>query len=105
VLVLIVLWGLLGAAGEPVRQAYLNGMIPSQQRATVLSLDSLMASAGGVVSQPLLGRSADLWGYPFSYVLSAGLSALALPFVWLARRERDPADIRSESEVTSPEPS
>jgi MFS family permease len=105
VLVLVVLWGLLGAAGEPVRQAYLNGMIPSQQRATVLSLDSLMASAGGVVSQPLLGRSADLWGYPFSYVLSAGLSALALPFVWLARRERDPADIRSESEVTSPEPS
>jgi MFS family permease len=103
VLVLVVLWGLLGAAAEPVRQAYLNGMIPSQQRATVLSLDSLMASAGGVVSQPLLGRAADIWGYPFSYVLSAGLSAFALPFVWLSRRERDPADIRSVEEATSPE--
>lgn len=103
VLVLVVLWGLLGAAAEPVRQAYLNGMIPSQQRATVLSLDSLMASAGGVVSQPLLGRSADLWGYPFSYVLSAGLSALALPFIWLSRRERHPADIRSVAEAMPPE--
>ncbi|MEU4215357.1 MFS transporter [Actinoplanes sp. NPDC026623] len=103
VLVLVVLWGLLGAAAEPVRQAYLNGMIPSQQRATVLSLDSLMASAGGVVSQPLLGRAADIWGYPFSYVLSAGLSALALPFVWLSRRERDPADIRSVEEAMPPE--
>nr|BFE75817.1 MFS transporter [Actinoplanes digitatis] len=102
VLVLVVLWGLVGASAMPVRQAYLNGMIPSRQRATILSFDSLMASAGGVVSQPLLGRSADVWGYPFSYVLSAGLSALALPFVWLSRRERDPADIRSIPEATPP---
>ncbi|MET8148710.1 MFS transporter [Actinoplanes sp. NPDC049668] len=102
VLVLVVLWGLVGASAQPVRQAYLNGMIPSRQRATVLSLDSLMASVGGVVSQPVLGRSADVWGYPFSYLLSAGLSALALPFVWLSRRERDPADFRSEPAPTPP---
>ena len=56
---------------SPVRQAYLNGMIPSQQRATILSFDSLMASAGGVVAQPALGRSADVWGYPASFGLSA----------------------------------
>ena len=87
VLVLIVVWGLVAAASQPVRQAYLNGMIPSQQRATILSFDSLMSSAGGVVAQPGLGRAADIWGYPFSYVLSAGISALALPFVWLSRRD------------------
>jgi MFS family permease len=92
VLALVVAWGLLAAAGQPVRQAYLNGMIPSQQRATILSFDSLMASTGGVVAQPALGRAADLWGYPASYVISAGVSALALPFVWLSRRERHPAD-------------
>ena len=40
----------------PIRQAYLNDMIPSQQRATVLSFDSLMGSSGGVVIQPVLGQ-------------------------------------------------
>jgi MFS family permease len=92
VLALIVAWGLVFAAAAPVRQAYLNGMIPSQERATILSFDSLMSSAGGVVAQPALGRAADLWGYPTSYVLSAAVSALALPFVWLSRRSRVPAD-------------
>src|ERR671914_2389335 len=42
VLVLIVVWGLLFAASMPIRQAYLNGLIPSRQRATILSFDSLM---------------------------------------------------------------
>ena len=92
VLALIVAWGLFSSAAQPVRQAYLNGLIPSRQRATILSFDSMMASTGGVAAQPALGRAADVWGYPFSYVLSAGLSALALPFVWLARREKAPAD-------------
>jgi MFS family permease len=96
VLALIVAWGLLFAAATPVRQAYLNGMIPSQERATILSFDSLMSSAGGVVVQPALGRAADLWGYPTSYVLSAAVSALVLPFVWLSRRSRVPADVMVE---------
>ncbi len=97
VLGLIALWGLVSAAAMPVRQAYLNGMIPSRQRATILSFDSLMSSTGGVVAQPALGRSADVWGYPASFALSAGIAALALPFVWLSRRERDPADTRADA--------
>jgi MFS family permease len=100
VLALIAVWGLVGAAGMPVRQAYLNAMIPSKQRATILSFDSLMSSTGGVVAQPLLGRSADVWGYPASFALSSLLAALALPFVWLSRRERAPAD----TEVTDAAP-
>jgi hypothetical protein len=67
-------------------------MIPSEQRATILSFDSLMSSTGGVWAQPVLGRSADVWGYAPSYLLSAGIAALALPFIWLSRREDDPAD-------------
>jgi MFS family permease len=89
---LIVVWGLLFAASMPIRQAYLNGLIPSQQRATILSFDSMLGSAGGVVVQPVLGRSADVWGYPGSYLLGAAISALAVPFVWLSRRENAPAD-------------
>ena len=56
VLVLIVAWALIFAIEGPLRQAYLNGIIPSEQRATVLSFDNLMGSAGGVVFQPILGR-------------------------------------------------
>jgi MFS family permease len=89
---LIVVWGLLFAASMPIRQTYLNGLIPSQQRATVLSFDSLMASSGGVWAQPLLGRAADVWGYAPSYLLGAGISALALPFLVLSRRQNAPAD-------------
>jgi MFS family permease len=89
---LIVVWGLLFAAAMPIRQTYLNGLIPSQQRATVLSFDSLMASSGGVWVQPALGRAADVWGYAPSYVIGAGISALALPFLVLSRRQNAPAD-------------
>ena len=92
VLALIVAWGLLFAASRPIRQTYLNGLIPSKQRATILSFDSMMSSTGGVWAQPVLGRSADVWGYPQSYVLSAGISALALPFLALSRRENAEAD-------------
>ena len=92
VLALIVVWGLLFAATMPIHQAYLNGMIPSEQRATIISFDSLMNSTGGVWSQPFLGRAADAWGYAPSYLLGAGISALALPFLALSRRERATAD-------------
>src|SRR5215213_2715286 len=46
VIALIVVWGLLFAATMPIRQAYLNGLIPSRQRATILSFDSMMTSTG-----------------------------------------------------------
>ncbi len=89
---LTVAWGLLFAATMPIRQTYINGMIPSRQRATILSFDSMMASSGGVWAQPVLGRAADVWGYATSYVLAAGISSLAVPFLALSRRQKAPAD-------------
>jgi MFS family permease len=85
---LLAAWGLVFATVAPVRQAYLNELIPSEQRATGLSFDSLMGSGGGVVVQPLLGKAADLYGYPASYVCCATIQLLAAPFIWLVRRER-----------------
>jgi MFS family permease len=90
--VLLVLWGLMFSAVTPIRQAYLNALIPSQQRATVLSFDSLFGSTGGVIIQPVLGKTADVWGYPFSYRLCAVFQVFAIPFTWLARREGAKAD-------------
>jgi len=93
---LIVIWGLLFAATMPIRQAYLNGMIPSRQRATILSFDSLMGSVGGVWAQPGLGKAADAFGYAPSYLISSSISALAVPFLVLSRRQKNSADTRVE---------
>jgi MFS family permease len=92
VLGLVVLWAVVWAATQPLRQTYLNGLVPSEHRATVLSFDNLLMSAGGVVAQPALGRAAQLWGYPASYLASAAVQLAAVPFLWLARRERAGSD-------------
>jgi MFS family permease len=89
---LLVLWGLAGAATLPIRMAYMNGLIPSAQRATVLSFDNLLGSSGGVVIQPVLGKVADAASYATSYLVGAGIALAALPFMLLARRERPISD-------------
>jgi MFS family permease len=103
-LALVTAWSLVFSLRTPFRQAFINGLIPSEQRATVLSFDSLMGSSGGVVAQPALGRGADLYGYAAAYVVSGALSALAIPFMLLARREHASSDPIVE-EALSVEPS
>jgi MFS family permease len=99
---LLVFWGLMFAALVPVRQTYLNALIPSKQRATVLSFDSLFGSSGAVVIQPILGRAADVWSYQTSYVLTAAIQSLAIPFLWLARREKAAFDDMRRSVEAEP---
>lgn len=89
---LLVAWALTFAASGPLRQAYVNGLIPSEQRATVLSFDALMGSAGGVVTQPVLGRVADVGGYGLSYLVSAAIQVLAIPWLVAARNEHAESD-------------
>jgi MFS family permease len=89
---LIAVWALVAAARLPIRQTYLNGLIPSSERASILSFDSMMASLGGVGVQPGLGRAADVWGYGPSYLIGAAISALSLPFLFLSARQNAPAD-------------
>jgi MFS family permease len=91
-IVLLVVWGFVFAVARPVRQAYLNDMIPSKQRATVISFDSLFGSLGGVVVQPALGRAADLGGYGVSLVIGGAVELLGIPLLLASRRQRDPAD-------------
>jgi MFS family permease len=91
-IVVLFVWGLMFAAMMPVREAYLNKLITSKHRATVLSFDSLFSSSGGVIAQPILGKVADVWSYPSSYVASGIVQALAIPFIWLAHNEKSQAD-------------
>ena len=91
-IILIVLWALIFAAEMPIRQTYLNGVIPSKQRATVLSFDSMIGSSGGVIFQPALGKVADFYSYSASYMVSGVISAFAVPFMLLARKEKAESD-------------
>lgn len=91
-LCLIAIWGLLFAASMPIRQTYLNSMIPSSQRATVLSFDSLLSNVGGIGIQPALGRIADISSYGASFAVGGTLQLVALPFLLLSRRTKHPAD-------------
>jgi MFS family permease len=93
---LVAVWGIASAIDDPVHRAYLNDMIPSKQRATVLSFDSLMGSGGGVVFQPILGRAADLGGYGASLIWSGVITAVAVPFILLSRAQHAPADTARE---------
>ena len=102
-LVLLTVWCIVAAIEEPMRRAFINPLIPSEQRATVLSFDSLMGSTGGVVIQPVLGRTADVFGYGTSYLAAAGIQALALPFAILARRENAPSDPITSADETAAE--
>ncbi len=97
-LVLLAAWSFVAAVSRPVRSALLNGVIPSEQRATVLSFDSLMGSAGGVVAQPVLGRVADVSGYAASLLVAAVIQVVALPLVLLARRENAASDSTTSGE-------
>jgi MFS family permease len=99
---LLILWALIFAAVLPIRQAYLNGLIPSEQRATVLSFDNLLGSSGGVVIQPALGKVADVWSYPVSYLTGAALQLTGAPFVVLARRAKAGADSIQEEALAGP---
>jgi hypothetical protein len=70
----------------------------------VLHRHTLMSSAGGVWAQPVLGRAADAWGYGPSYALSAGIAALGLPFLALARRRTVRGEGLGMSAALAPQP-
>jgi MFS family permease len=76
----------------PVKQAALHDLIPSEQRASVISFDSLVGSLGGVVGQPGLGWLAKTRGIGPGYIVGGAFSLLALPLLWLLRGRPDGAD-------------
>lgn len=102
VVALLLVWAMASAATVPVRQAYLNSLIPSEQRATVLSFDSMVSSSGGVIFQPILGRVADTLGYAASYVVSACIALIGVPFLIAARRENVREDVIDPASDPSP---
>ncbi len=88
---LLLVTGALGVA-MPVRQSFFHKVVPSEHRATVISFDSMVSGIGGVGGQLGLGRSAERRGIGETYVISGALLALAVPFIYGARKAASPGD-------------
>jgi MFS family permease len=84
--------GVAMGVNMPVRQAFIHGMVPTEQRATVVSFDSMISGVGSVGGQAGLGVYAGREGYAAGYVLGGSVAVIAVPIIWAARRLRAPAD-------------
>jgi len=93
---LVLLGGALGVMG-PVQQAFLHGLIPSEQRATVVSFGSMIGSVGGIGGQTALGHVAQQRSIADGYIVGGAASALALPILWALRRQDSVADVLTGS--------
>ena len=88
----------LGVAG-PVKQGYLNAHIPSAQRATIISLDSLFADLGGVVGQSGWGYLAKTRSIGEAWLYSGMTMILGVPLYFVARKNDQHLD-RFQTEPT-----
>ena len=91
-LLALVLASVTMAAAMPIRQTLINSLIPSAQRATVLSFDGLMGSTGGVVIQPALGRATDVWSYGTAYIIGGAIHLVVAPMLMGIRKMHLAAD-------------
>ncbi len=66
---------------SPVRQAYLHQMVPSEQRATVVSFDSMISNTGGIGGQLGLGALGESRSIGSAFVVGGLVTGLALPLL------------------------
>jgi MFS family permease len=87
---------LLGAVasglGSPVRQTYLHASIPTSERATLVSFDSLVGSVGSVGGQTGLGWLSQERSIPAGFVVGGLFTLLVLPIYGRLRSLHEPAD-------------
>ena len=82
----------------PVKQGWLNSRIPSEERATIISLDALFGDAGMTVGQLGLGYLSQAFSIPFAWVVGGITQAAGVPLLGAARRAE-----RAEPAVDAPD--
>ena len=87
----------------PVRQTYLHGVIPSEQRATLVSFDALMGSLGAVGGQAGLGYISKVRSIAEGFIWGGIATALAVPLYVLLRARGDAADVVRGETLEEPE--
>jgi MFS family permease len=84
-LVSTIAWGLM----LPVKQSWMNNRIPSEQRATLISLDSLFGDAGGTIGQVGLGYASQAVSIPFAWLFGGLFQLTGIPIIMGARRAEE----------------
>ena len=90
-------WGLylvvMAASGvmRPVRQAYMHQIIPSEQRATVISFDSLVSSTTSMGGQAGLGYLSQVRSIAQGYIAGGAATVLVLPVLMAPPPARRPS--------------
>jgi MFS family permease len=87
------LGALVGGLMQPVRQTYLHASIPSTERATLVSFDSLVGNLGSVGGQTGLGFLSQERSIPAGFVVGGLATILALPIFARLRALNEPADL------------
>jgi len=86
------LGAVVGGVQQPVRQTYLHQSIPTSERATLVSFDSLVGSLGSVGGQTGLGYLSQERSIPVGFVVGGLATILALPIFGRLRALNEPAD-------------
>ena len=81
-----------GGVLQPVRQTYLHQSIPTTERATLVSFDSLVGSLGSVGGQTGLGFLSQERSIPAGFVVGGLATVLTLPIFGKLRSLNEPAD-------------
>jgi MFS transporter len=96
-LVSMVAFGML----QPVKQALLHKLVPSEHRATVVSFDSMFGNGGGIAGQTGLGALAQRYSIAEGYIVGGALTLIAVPIFARLRKIGETYDLGCEP---SPEP-
>jgi MFS family permease len=101
---IFLLGAVAGGVLQPVRQTYLHHSIPTTERATLVSFDSLVGSLGSVGGQTGLGYLSQERSIPAGFVIGGLATLLTLPIFARLRGLNEPADQITE-EAPELEPS
>ena len=89
---LLLVMGAMGVT-SPVRSAYLHQVVSSEQRATVVSFDSMVDNVGGIGGQLGLGALGEARGAGAAFVAGGLVTAAALPILSRLRSLGGTADV------------
>ncbi|VVB73950.1 Multidrug resistance protein MdtH [uncultured archaeon] len=96
---LVVFFFLLHEIGRgmwnPIDSALMNDYVPSKQRATIISFDSMISHAGSAVGLFASGIIASMYGIPISWIAGAIVLLVAIPFLMRIKEDEHSTKGRS----------
>jgi len=91
---LIIYTGALGII-QPIRQAFIHDLIQSEERATIISFDSMFGNFGAIVGQTGLGYLAKQLSYSAAYVIGGIGIVFVIPLTVKLKQMGSPVDKNS----------